>query len=394
MPRLIPMFDPMPLRMWATRENLASAGSPSQESQRSEAATSEAGASGASCSYKSPRGVTAAMPYSQAIRVVPTISTFGVSPQCILITVLPDYRTMSTPLNLDAQARASIEERRKQVSDRRIFSRLCALLWLDDGMSPGQVAQPLGITPRQVREWVRIYRTQGLDGLATLHYQGDPGQLRRSQIERLKAEIQTGRFHHARQIADWIEQIFHVHSSASGIKALLRRIGASSHKVSGFFGRADRKKQKAFVRKYRRHRRQAGPTTRRYFVDACHPVWGLGLLYSCWLLVGQRFYVGVGDGRKRLNILGAYCPDDHDYLDLRLTRGGINGEQFVKLLRLLRAAHPETEKFILYLDNAANFKKSVVTEWLKRHPEFRLVFLPAYSPNLNLIERLWKLVRK
>ncbi|HMB04885.1 MAG TPA: hypothetical protein VKP69_14240, partial [Isosphaeraceae bacterium] len=45
-------------------------------------------------------------------------------------------------------------------------------------------------------------------------------------------------------------------------------------------------------------------------VDACHPVRGLGLLYSCWLLVGQRFYVGVGDGRKRLNILGAYCPDD------------------------------------------------------------------------------------
>ena len=42
---------------------------------------------------------------------------------------------MSTPLTLDAQARAEIEKRRKQVSDRRIFSRLCALLWLDEGMS-------------------------------------------------------------------------------------------------------------------------------------------------------------------------------------------------------------------------------------------------------------------
>ena len=133
---------------------------------------------------------------------------------------------------------------------------------------------------------------------------------------------------------------------------------------------------------------------RRSFIDACHPVWGLGLLSSCWLLVGQRFYVGVGDGRTRRNIVGAYCPDDHDYLDLRLTRSGINGEQFVNLLRLLRAAHPQTEKFILYLDNAASFKKAVVTEWLKRHPEFRWVFLPADSPNLNLIERLWKFLRK
>jgi len=36
----------------------------------------------------------------------------------------------------------------------------------------------------------------------------------------------------------------------------------------------------------------------------------------------------------------------------------------------------------------------VVKEWLARHRQFRLVFLPAYSPNLNLIERLWKFLRK
>jgi transposase len=148
------------------------------------------------------------------------------------------------------------------------------------------------------------------------------------------------------------------------------------------------------VRKYRRHRREAGPATRRYFVDACHPVWGLELLYCCWLLVGQRHYVGVGSGRKRLNILGAYSPDDHDYVDLRLTKENITGEQFIKLLEKLLAKHPDTEKFILYLDNARYYSKPVVKEWLARHRQFRLVFLPAYSPNLNLIERLWKFLRK
>ncbi|MBV8091942.1 MAG: transposase, partial [Acetobacteraceae bacterium] len=132
----------------------------------------------------------------------------------------------------------------------------------------------------------------------------------------------------------------------------------------------------------------------RYFVDACHPVWGLGLLYSCWLLVGQRFLVGVGGGRKRLTLLGAYCPEDHEYLDLRLTRDNINGQQFVNLLRLLRASHPETTKFILYLDNARYYHAPVVKEWLADHPEFHLEPLPAYSPNPNLIERLWKLLRK
>jgi transposase len=148
------------------------------------------------------------------------------------------------------------------------------------------------------------------------------------------------------------------------------------------------------VRKYRRHRREAGPTTRRYFVDACHPVWGLALLYCCWLLVGQRHYVGVGSGRKRLNIPGAYSPDDHDYVDLRLTKENITGERFIKLLEALLAKHPETEKFILYLDNARYYSKAVVKEWLSRHRQFHLVSLPAYSPNLNLIERLWKFLRK
>jgi transposase len=99
-------------------------------------------------------------------------------------------------------------------------------------------------------------------------------------------------------------------------------------------------------------------------------------------------------GRKRLNILGAYCPDDHDYVDLRLTRENITGEQFVKLLEKLREKHPDTRKFILYLDNARYYSKPRVKQWLASHREFRSVPLPAYSPNLNLIERLWKFLRK
>jgi hypothetical protein len=116
------------------------------------------------------------------------------------------------------------------------------------------------------------------------------------------------------------------------------------------------------------------------------------LLYCYWLLVRQRHY--VGSGRKRLNILGTYSPDDYDYVDLRLTKEDITGEQFVKLLEKLLAKHPDTEKFILYLDNARYYSKPVVKEWLARHRQFRSVSLPAYSPNLNLIERLWKFLRK
>jgi transposase len=297
-------------------------------------------------------------------------------------------------IQLTPQQRKDISDRRRQAQDRRVYQRLSAVLWSDDGRTREEIADLVGVSTRQVGQWLRIFRNKGLDELCTLHYQGDPGRLGPAQVKQLKQEIQKGVFHNADQIRTWIEASFGVTYSTSGVKDLLRRIGASFHKVSGFFWKADVKKQKQFVRKYRRHKREAGAKTRRYFVDACHPVWGVDLLYSCWLLVGQRFYVGVGNGRKRLNILGAYSPDDHDYVDLRLTKENITGEQFVKLLEKLLAKHPDAEKFILYLDNARYYSKPCVKQWLAAHRQFRLVFLPAYSPNLNLIERLWKFLRK
>src|SRR3982751_1120803 len=302
-------------------------------------------------------------------------------------------RVMKT-IPLTPQQRKEIADRRRRAQDRRIYQRLSAVIWSADGRSREEIAELVGVSTRQVGQWFRIFRNKGLDPLCTLHYKGDPGRLRPAQIEQLKQQIARGGFHTAEQVRTWIQETFGVTYSATGVKDLLRRIGASYHKVSGFFWKANVKKQKQFVRKYRRHRREMGPKTRRYFVDACHPVWGVDLLYSCWLLVGQRFYVGVGNGRKRVNILGAYSPDDQDYVDLRLTKENISGEQFVKLLEKLLARHPETEKFILYLDNARSYSEPVVKEWWARHRQFHLVFLPAYAPNLDLIERLWKFLRK
>ena len=296
---------------------------------------------------------------------------------------------------LEGSIRQEVARRRRQTPDKRVAERLSALLWVDDGRPQREAAALLGVTTRQVRKWLRLYRTRGLDALGTLHYQGGHGKLRLAQIERLKKEVATGCFLSAQQICDWVRDTFHAAYSARGMRDLLHRIGVSYHKATGFFWKANPGKQEEFLRTHERQKRQAdGRKMRCYYVDACHPVWGVEMLYRCWLLVGQRFLVGVGGGRQRLNILGAYCPDDQEYLDIRLTKDNINGQQFVNLLRLLRASHPQMERFILYLDNARYYHAEVVKEWLARHPEFHLEFLPAYSPNLNLIERLWKLLRK
>jgi transposase len=295
-------------------------------------------------------------------------------------------------IQLDGNLRKKIEKRRREERDVRIWRRLTALLWLADGVTEEEVAARLGVTARQVRKWLKTFRTDGLDALCELHYRGRVPRLNDAQVDDLKQEIAKGQFRTARQIADWIEKRFQVRYSESGVKELLKRIDVSYHKVTGFLWKADPVEQEEWLDNYRCD--PVGPSIRRYFVDACHPVWGVDMIFYCWLLVGQRFHVKVGSGRARLNILGAYCPEDHEYLDIRLTRDNINGEQFVNLLRLLRERHPETKRFILYLDNAKYFDAPVVQEWRARHPGFELKFLPPYSPNLNLIERLWKLLRK
>jgi transposase len=301
------------------------------------------------------------------------------------------------PIALTPEQRRTLERRRKGTLDRRVYQRLTAVLTVAEGNSREEVAHLLGIGLTQLGEWLRVYRNKGLDALCALHYKGDPGKLSAQQVGQLKEKVRTGCFRNSDQIRQWLQDTFGVRYSPSGVKDLLRRVGVSYHQVTGFLGKADPDKQKEFVRKHARQKaqaRRAGATTRRYYVDACHPLWGLDLVFSCWLLVGQRFLVGMGSGRKRLNILGAYCPDDQEYLDLRLTRDNINGEQFVNLLRLLRERHPEVKKFVLYLDNAKYYDKPVVKEWLARHPGFHLEPVPPYSPNLNLIERLWKFLRK
>src|ERR671916_1032917 len=112
---------------------------------------------------------------------------------------------MMKTIQLTPQQRQDISDRRHHAEDRRIFQRLSAVLWSDAGRSREVVADLLGVSTRQVGQWLRIFRNKGREELCTLHYQGDPGRLRPAQIEQLKQEIAKGVFHNAEQIRTWIE---------------------------------------------------------------------------------------------------------------------------------------------------------------------------------------------
>src|SRR6516165_4696277 len=138
------------------------------------------------------------------------------------------------PIVLTAEQRREIERRRKDTLDRRVYQRLTAVLAVAADKTREEVAELLGVSLSQLGEWLRVFRHDGLDALCAIHNKGDPGKLKPNQVDQLKEQVSTGCFRNSDQIRDWIKSTFSVSYSSSGAKDLLKRIGVSYHKVSGF----------------------------------------------------------------------------------------------------------------------------------------------------------------
>jgi transposase len=125
-----------------------------------------------------------------------------------------------------------------------------------------------------------------------------------------------------------------------------------------------------------------------FFVDAAHFVLGA---YLGFLWCFERLFVKTGAGRQRFNVLAAMNALTHE-LVMVTNDAYINAQSVCELLRKL-AALGLSIPITLVLDNARYQKCKVVME-LAASLQIELLYLPPYSPNLNLIERLWKFIKK
>lgn len=125
-----------------------------------------------------------------------------------------------------------------------------------------------------------------------------------------------------------------------------------------------------------------------FFVDAAHFVFGT-FLCSLWSFV--RLFVRAASGRQRFNVLGAWNAVTRQLVAVTNTTV-VNTETMCQLLRKI-AALKLTGPCTLVLDNA-RYQRNAVVMALAEQLRIRLLFLPSYSPNLNLIERLWKFIKR
>jgi transposase len=132
------------------------------------------------------------------------------------------------------------------------------------------------------------------------------------------------------------------------------------------------------------------------FVDAAHFVivrlssltMGSFLGYL-WCIT--RIFIPSSSGRKRYNVLGALDVMTHELITV-CNDTYINALSVCELLQKIRDAIGVKQMVTVVLDNAAYQRCALVAE-LAKDLKIELLFLPSYSPNLNLIERLWRWVR-
>ncbi len=125
-----------------------------------------------------------------------------------------------------------------------------------------------------------------------------------------------------------------------------------------------------------------------FFVDAAHFVLAafLGFLWSV-----TRIFIQAPSGRQRFNVLGALNAITHEIITIT-NDTYITAESVCALLEKLAALHLDIP-ITIFLDNARYQRCALVMEKAKSL-QIELCFLPSYSPNLNLIERVWKFVKK
>lgn len=170
----------------------------------------------------------------------------------------------------------------------------------------------------------------------------------------------------------------------------LHRLGFSYKKTKHVPSKANKEKQEEFLESYKKLRKELKQTEKIYFMDGVHPTHNSMPAYA-WIKTGADKEIKSNTGRQQININGVYSPDDQEII-IR-DDASINSTSTFELLKQIESKHPELTKIYIVRDNARYYvSKEVQAHVSTSRIEF--VPLPSYSPNLNLIERLWKLMKK
>ena len=271
----------------------------------------------------------------------------------------------------------------------RVQLKMEAVLLKSQDMKHKKICKTARISGNTLRSYLRDYKEGGIEKLKETNFYRPGSELNRHRdtVEKYFREHPPAGIKEAMQK---IEELTGVRRSENRVREYLKGIGIKRLKVGMIPAKADTEEQERFIKEELTPRLKEAEEGKRgvFFTDAAHFVLSpfLGFLWAF-----TRIFIKAPAGRKRFNVLGALNAVTHEPVTV-CNDTYINAESVCELLKNIAdmyAGIPIT----LILDNARYQKCKTVFD-LAASLNIELLYLPAYSPNLNIIERLWKFVKK
>ena len=286
-----------------------------------------------------------------------------------------------------------LKQMRRHKMNALVHQRMNALLLLDDGLSVQMVSKVLYLDDGTIRNYQRLYESGGRSGIESLLYVGRSCSLTDAQLELLFSWIDETVPTTAQEVCHYVLKEFGVSYTRKAMAKLLKRSGYVHKKPKSVPAKANEAVQRAFVEEILNVLlKEASDKKPLYFVDATHPSYTSRPAHG-WMKKGRKVELASNHGRTRMNINGALNYANRTVLYRE--EDSITSDAMIRLFDDIAAANPKATEIRIVLDNARYNHSNVVTEYLKRKGcRIKLTFLPAYAPNLNLIERFWFFMKK
>ena len=270
-----------------------------------------------------------------------------------------------------------------------IRKRMDALYWASQKYSRQEAAQLSGVHRNSVKNYIKLYNKGGLETLLSFQYKGFDSVLSGYRVT-LEAYFQEHPPRTAKEAAAKVEQLTGQALSVDEVRRFMHKIGMKPLKTGHVPGKANPEKQQQFLDQELLpliEMAQAGQC-HLFFMDAAHFVL-MPFVGVLWCFA--RMFIKAASGRNRINVLGALNFVTRK-METVVNTTYVNADTVAELLKKLAQNYKALPLYVV-LDNARYQHCQYIKE-LALSLGIQLVFLPPYSPNLNLIERVWRYIKK
>lgn len=291
-------------------------------------------------------------------------------------------------ITLTNQQKQELKVLHDTTRDGRVRDRIKAVIHASNGWSPREIADALLIHESTVRQHLNDYLQ--LNKLKPQNG-GSQSHLSTSQTRALVGHLTENTYHHTHQIVAYVWASFGVEYSVPGMNKWLHQHGFSYKQPKGVPHKFDEKQQADFIEFYKRLKASLGKEEAIIFMDAVHPTQATKVTHG-WIRKGQDKVIETTGSRSRLNIVGALNLADIEGTVVS-EYDTIDSENIVRFFCKIRESYPLEHKVHLILDGAG-YHRSQMVKNAAYVLNIELHYLPPYSPNLNPIERLWKVMNE